>query len=236
MLFRSVDHKKIGILYGATAMFFFGVGGLEALLIRLQLATPDGTVLGADTYNRVFTMHGLTMVFMVIMPLAAAFANYLLPLQIGARDVAFPRLNALSYWVFLAGGLFLNMSWLLGDAPDGGWFAYAPNTGVIFSPGHGMDYYVLGLLIMGIASLVSAMNLIVTVLNMRTPGMTLFKMPVMTWMILVVQFLLLFAVPVIPVALFLLMFYRNFGAHFFHPEMGADPLLWQPLLHRSGLV
>jgi cytochrome c oxidase subunit 1 len=104
----TVDHKKIGILYGATAMFFFGVGGLEALLIRLQLATPDGTVLGADTYNRVFTMHGLTMVFMVIMPLAAAFANYLLPLQIGARDVAFPRLNALSYWVFLAGGLFMN--------------------------------------------------------------------------------------------------------------------------------
>ena len=147
----TVDHKKIGILYGATAMFFFGIGCLEALLIRLQLATPDGTVLGADTYNRVFTMHGLTMVFMVIMPLAAAFANYLLPLQIGARDVAFPRLNALSYWVFLAGGLFLNMSWLLGDAPDGGWFAYAPNTGVIFSPGHGMDYYVLGLLIMGIA-------------------------------------------------------------------------------------
>ena len=215
-------------------MFFFGVGGLEALLIRLQLATPDGTVLGADTYNRVFTMHGLTMVFMVIMPLAAAFANYLLPLQIGARDVAFPRLNALSYWVFLAGGLFLNMSWLLGDAPDGGWFAYAPNTGVIFSPGHGMDYYVLGLLIMGIASLVSAMNLIVTVLNMRAPGMTLFKMPVMTWMILVVQFLLLFAVPVITVALFLLMFDRNFGANFFNPEMGADPLLWQHLFWIFG--
>ncbi|MEO2170381.1 MAG: cbb3-type cytochrome c oxidase subunit I, partial [Acidimicrobiales bacterium] len=230
----TVDHKKIGILYGATAMFFFGVGGLEALLMRLQLATPDGTVLGADTYNRVFTMHGLTMVFMVIMPLAAAFANYLLPLQIGARDVAFPRLNALSYWVFLAGGLFLNMSWLLGDAPDGGWFAYAPNTGVIFSPGHGMDYYVMGLLIMGIASLISAMNLIVTVLNMRTPGMTLFKMPVMTWMILVVQFLLLFAVPVITVALFLLMFDRNFGANFFNPEMGADPLLWQHLFWIFG--
>ncbi|MCH2422837.1 MAG: cytochrome c oxidase subunit I [Acidimicrobiales bacterium] len=230
----TVDHKKIGILYGATAMFFFVIGGIEALLIRLQLATPDGTVLGAETYNRVFTMHGVTMVFLVIMPLAAAFANYLLPLQIGARDVAFPRMNALSFWVFLAGGLFLNMSWIVGDAPDGGWFAYAPNTGMIFSPGKGMDYYAIGLQITGIASLVSAMNLIVTVLNMRAPGMTLFKMPVFTWMILVVQFLLLFAVPVITVALFLLLFDRNFGANFFNPEMGADPLLWQHLFWIFG--
>ena len=179
-------------------------------------------------------MHGVTMVFLVIMPLAAAFANYLLPLQIGARDVAFPRMNALSFWIFLAGGLFLNMAWIVGDAPDGGWFAYAPNTGMIFSPGKGMDYYAIGLQITGIASLISAMNLIVTVLNMRAPGMTLFKMPVFTWMILVVQFLLLFAVPVITVALFLLLFDRNFGANFFNPEMGADPLLWQHLFWIFG--
>ena len=230
----TVDHKKIGILYGAAALFFFAIGGLEALLIRLQMATPDGTVLGADMYNQVFTMHGVTMVFLVIMPLAAAFANYLLPLQIGARDVAFPRLNALSFWIFLAGGLFLNTSWLFGDAPTGGWFAYAPNTGVTFSPGHGMDFYALGLQITGIASLLSAMNLIVTVLNMRAPGMTLFKMPVFTWMILVVQFLLLFAIPVITVALFLLLFDRNFGANFFNPEMGSDPLLWQHLFWIFG--
>ena len=230
----TVDHKKIGILYGATALFFFGIGGLEALLIRLQLATPNGTVVGADLYNQIYTMHGVTMVFLVIMPMAAAFANYLLPLQIGARDVAFPRLNALSFWIFLAGGLFLNCAWLVGDAPDGGWFAYAPNTGVTFSPGHGMDFYAIGLQIAGIASLISAMNLIVTVLNMRAPGMTLFKMPVFTWMILVVQFLLLFAVPVITVALFLLMFDRNFGANFFNPEMGADPLLWQHLFWIFG--
>ena len=230
----TVDHKKIGILYGAAALFFFAIGGLEALLIRLQMATPDGTVLGADMYNQVFTMHGVTMVFLVIMPLAAAFANYLLPLQIGARDVAFPRLNALSFWIFLAGGLFLNTSWLFGDAPSGGWFAYAPNTGVTFSPGHGMDFYALGLQIAGIASLLSAMNLIVTVLNMRAPGMTLFKMPVFTWMILVVQFLLLFAIPVITVALFLLLFDRNFGANFFNPEMGSDPLLWQHLFWIFG--
>jgi cytochrome c oxidase subunit 1 len=230
----TVDHKKIGILYGATALFFFGIGGFEALLIRLQLATPNGTVVGADLYNQIYTMHGVTMVFLVIMPMAAAFANYLLPLQIGARDVAFPRLNALSFWIFLAGGLFLNCAWLVGDAPDGGWFAYAPNTGVTFSPGHGMDFYAIGLQIAGIASLISAMNLIVTVLNMRAPGMTLFKMPVFTWMILVVQFLLLFAVPVITVALFLLMFDRNFGANFFNPEMGADPLLWQHLFWIFG--
>ena len=230
----TVDHKKIGILYGATALFFFVVGGFEALLIRLQLATPNGTVVGADLYNQIYTMHGITMVFLVIMPMAAAFANYLLPLQIGARDVAFPRFNALSFWIFLAGGLFLNFAWLVGDAPDGGWFAYSPNTGVTFSPGHGMDFYAIGLQIVGIASLISAMNLIVTVLNMRAPGMTLFKMPVFTWMILVVQFLLLFAVPVITVALFLLVFDRNFGSHFFNPEMGADPLLWQHLFWIFG--
>tara|TARA_B100001971_G_scaffold39748_3_gene34803 strand:+ start:3052 stop:5055 length:2004 start_codon:yes stop_codon:yes gene_type:complete len=230
----TVDHKKIGILYGATALFFFVIGGFEALLIRLQLATPNGTVVGADLYNQIYTMHGITMVFLVIMPMAAAFANYLLPLQIGARDVAFPRFNALSFWIFLAGGLFLNFAWLVGDAPDGGWFAYSPNTGVTFSPGHGMDFYAIGLQIVGIASLISAMNLIVTVLNMRAPGMTLFKMPVFTWMILVVQFLLLFAVPVITVALFLLVFDRNFGSHFFNPEMGADPLLWQHLFWIFG--
>ncbi|MDC0223719.1 cytochrome c oxidase subunit I, partial [bacterium] len=230
----TVDHKKIGVLYGAAALFFFLIGGIEALLIRLQLATPNGTVLGADMYNQMFTMHGVTMVFLVIMPLAAAFANYLLPLQIGARDVAFPRLNALSFWVFLAGGLFLNTAWLFGDAPDGGWFGYAPNTGIVFSPGNGMDFYAIGLQITGIASLVSAMNLIVTVLNMRAPGMTLFKMPVFTWMILVVQFLLVFAVPVITVALFLLLFDRNFGSNFFNPVMGADPLLWQHLFWIFG--
>jgi len=230
----TVDHKKIGILYGAAALFFFLIGGIEALLIRLQLATPNGTVLGADMYNQMFTMHGVTMVFLVIMPLAAAFANYLLPLQIGARDVAFPRLNALSFWVFLAGGLFLNTAWIFGDAPDGGWFGYAPNTGIVFSPGNGMDFYAIGLQITGIASLVSAMNLIVTVLNMRAPGMTLFKMPVFTWMILVVQFLLVFAVPVITVALFLLLFDRNFGSNFFNPVLGADPLLWQHLFWIFG--
>ncbi len=231
----TVDHKKIGIMYGVAAMFFFVVGGIEALLIRLQLAAPDGQILSADVYNQVFTMHGVTMVFLFIMPLAAAFANYLIPLQIGARDVAFPRLNALSFWVWLSGAIFLNTSWIVGGGgADCGWFCYSPNSGLAFSPSHGVDFYALGLQIAGIASLVSAINLIVTCLNMRAPGMSLFRMPVLTWMLLVTQFLLLFAIPVITVALFLLMFDRLFDAQFFNPEAGADPLLWQHLFWIFG--
>ena len=230
----TVDHKKIGLLYGATALFFFVVGGCEALLIRLQLAGPNGTILSAQTYNELFTMHGTTMVFLFIMPMAAAFSNYFIPLQIGARDVAFPRLNAFSYWCFLFGGIFLNLSWFLGGAPDGGWFAYAPNTTVVFSPSHGMDFWALGLQITGIASLTGAVNLIVTALNMRAPGMTLMRMPIFTWMALVIQFLLLFAIPVITVALFLLQFDRLFGANFFEVNEGADPLLWQHLFWIFG--
>ena len=230
----TVDHKKIGILYGATALVFFGLGGLEALLIRAQLAQPDAQVLSPERYNQAFTMHGTTMVFLVIMPLLAAFANYLIPLQIGARDVAFPRLNALSYWIFLVGGLFLYSGAILDQIADNGWFNYAPNSGVIYSPGHGIDYWTLGLQITGIASLLGAINLIVTCLNMRAPGMTLMRMPVFTWMALVAQFLLLFAIPVITVALFLLMFDRLFGANFFVVEKGADPLLWQHLFWIFG--
>ena len=232
--FFTIDHKKIGIMYGAVAMFWVLWAGIEALLIRAQLFTPNGTVLSADQYNQLFTMHGTTMVFLVIMPLAAAFANYMVPLQIGARDVAFPRLNALGLWLFIFAGIFLNLSWFLGGGADGGWFAYAPNTGVAYSPGAGMDFYALGLQIAGIASLVGAINLIVTIVNMRAPGMTLLRMPVFTWMILVVQFLLLFALPVITVALVLLSFDRTFDANFFNVAMGADPLLWQHLFWIFG--
>jgi cytochrome c oxidase subunit 1 len=221
-------------MYGAVAMFWFFWGGIEALLIRLQLFTPNGDVLTAEQYNQIFTMHGTTMVFLVIMPLAAAFANYMVPLQIGARDVAFPRMNALGLWLFVFGGIFLNLSWFLGGGPDGGWFAYAPNTGVTYSPGTGMDFYTFGLQIAGIASLVGAINLIVTIINMRAPGMNMLRMPVFTWMILVVQFLLLFALPVITVALVLLSFDRTFDANFFNVAMGADPLLWQHLFWIFG--
>ncbi|MEX2627995.1 MAG: cytochrome c oxidase subunit I [Ilumatobacteraceae bacterium] len=230
----TIDHKKIGIMYGVAAMFFFIVGGIEAVLIRAQLAGPDGTILSADMYNQMFTMHATTMVFLFAMPMAASFANYLVPLQIGARDVAFPRINAFGFWAFLSGGLFLNASWFLGGAADGGWFMYAPNSSVTFSPTNGIDFWVIGLLITGIASQTSAINLITTALNMRAPGMTLMRMPIFTWMITVVQFLLVFAIPVITVALVLLLFQRQFDATFFSVEAGADPLLWQHLFWIFG--
>src|SRR5437879_3650959 len=230
----TVDHKKIGILYGGTALAFFAIGGLEALLIRAQLAQPNGQVLSPEAYNQAFTMHGTTMVFFVIMPLLAAFSNYLIPLQIGARDVALPRLNALSYWIFLAAGLFVYSGVFLHAIPNNGWFNYAPNSGVLYSPGHGIDFWDLGLQIAGIASLVGAVNLIVTCLNMRAPGMTLMRMPIFTWMALVSQLLPLFAITVISVALFLLTFARLFHGNFFVVQQGADPLLWQHLFWIFG--
>ncbi|MDQ1498999.1 MAG: cytochrome c oxidase subunit, partial [Actinomycetota bacterium] len=230
----TVDHKRIGILYGVTAFLFFIVGGSEALMIRMQLAVPNGKVLTADEYNQLFTMHGTTMVFLVIMPLAAAFGNYFVPILIGARDVAFPRLNAFGYWVFLSGGLLLYSSFLLGGAPNGGWFGYAPQTIGRFSPGHGIDFWLVGLIITGIGSLTAAANFIVTTLNLRAPGMTLMRMPVFVWMNLVVSFLLLFAIPIITVALFELYFDRNFGSNFFNANLGGDPVLWQHLFWLFG--
>ena len=220
-------------MYGATALFFFVVGGCEALLIRLQLARPNGTILGAETYNELFTMHGTTMVFLFIMPMAAAFSNYFIPLQIGARDVAFPRLNAFSYWCFLFGGIFLNLSWFLGGAPDGGWFERAEHHSRLLTVArHGL-----------LGARPSDHRHRVAVRgrepdrhrpNMRAPGMSLMKMPIFTWMALVIQFLLLFAIPVITVALFLLLFDRQFGANFFEVKQGADPLLWQHLFWIFG--
>jgi cytochrome c oxidase subunit I len=230
----TIDHKKIGIMYGAAALVFFIIGGLEALLIRAQLWAPKQHLLSAEAYNQVFTMHGTTMVFLVVMPIGAAFANYLMPLQIGARDVAFPRINAFSFWCFLFGGIFLNTSWLLGGGADGGWFMYAPNSGLLYSPTHGIDFWNLGLIITGVASLTGAVNLIVTVLNLRAPGMSLMKMPVFTWMTLVTQFLLLFAIPVLTAAQFLLLFDRQFGANFFNVAEGANPLLWEHLFWVFG--
>ncbi|MDQ3391156.1 MAG: cytochrome c oxidase subunit I, partial [Actinomycetota bacterium] len=230
----TVDHKRLGIMYGTTAIFFFVVGGVEALMIRAQLAGPEGTVLSSDVYSQMFTMHATTMIFLFAMPMATGLANYLVPLQIGARDVAFPRLNAFGYWAFLGGGIVLNLAWFLGGAADGGWFMYAPNSSVPFSPSNGIDFWILGIQITGIASLTGAINLITTVLNMRAPGMKFMRMPVFTWMITVTQSLLLFAIPVITVALFLLMFQRTFDATFFSVEAGADPLLWQHLFWIFG--
>jgi cytochrome c oxidase subunit 1 len=238
----TVDHKKIGIMYGVTAFIFFLLGGIEALLIRIQLAAPEQSFLDQDQYNRMFTMHGTTMVFLVIMPMSVAFFNLLLPLMIGARDVAFPRLNAFSYWVFLSGGLFLNLSFFTGGnifqgeigAPDGGWFGYAPLTLNSYSQGDGINFWLLGLQIMGIASLAGGLNFAVTILNMRAPGMTLMRMPVFVWMTLVTSFLLIFAMPVIAVALFQLMFDRLFDANYFNPIAGGSPLLWQHMFWLFG--
>jgi cytochrome c oxidase subunit 1 len=228
----TVDHKKIGILYGVTAFVFFLIGGLEAIFIRLQLAGPNGKILDAELYNQFFTMHGLTMIFLVVMPMGVALMNFMIPLMIGARDVAFPRLNAFSYWVFLLGGLFLYSSFFLGGAPDGGWFGYAPLSTTLET--QGMTFYSLGLQILGIASLAGAVNFIVTIVNMRAPGMTMMRLPVFIWMSLVTSFLLLFAMPVIAVALFQLMFDRVFDANFFRLSAGGDPILWQHLFWLFG--
>src|ERR671914_426089 len=230
--FTTVDHKKIGIMYCVTAFIFFILGGLEALAIRTQLAQPNGTFLDAETYNQFFTMHGVTMIFLVVMPLGVGLMNYVIPLMIGARDVAFPRLNAFSYWVFVAGGIFLYSSFFLGGAPDGGWFGYAPLNQQL--PGHGMTYYSIGLQILGIASLAGAVNFIITIINMRAPGMTLMRMPIFVWMTLTTAFLLLFAMPVIAVALFQLMFDRVFLSVFFDSAQGGDPILWQHLFWVFG--
>jgi cytochrome c oxidase subunit 1 len=236
--FTTIDHKKIGILYGATAMLFFVIGGIEALLIRLQLAEANGTLLTASQYNTLFTMHGTTMIFLMGMPLAVAFANYLVPLQIGARDVAFPRLNMFGYWIVLLGGIFLYSSFFLGGAPNGGWFGYTPLTSTPISggalPGNGPDFWAVGIVLLGIGSTTSAINIIVTILNMRAPGMTLMRMPPFTWMALVTSFLTAFAMPIVTAALIMVFFDRNFDTTFFVASKGGDPLLYQHLFWLFG--
>ena len=224
----TVDHKKIGILYGVTAFVFFMMGGLEALLVRSQLAVPNNTVVTGDAYNELFTMHATTMVFLALMPMSVAFFNIVVPLQIGARDVAFPRLNAFSYWVFLCGGLLLNASFIFGGAPDAGWFGYANLTELPYNHvTHGIDFWILGLQILGVASMAGAFNFLVTIVNMRAPGLSFMRMPLFTWMTLVTSILLMLAFPVITVALIELMFDRFVGTNFFNPTAGADPILWQ---------
>jgi cytochrome c oxidase subunit 1 len=230
----TVDHKRIGILYGATAFLFFLIGGLEALFMRIQLMKPDNNFVSAEMFNALFTMHGTTMIFLGVMPLSAMFFNFFIPLQIGARDVAFPRLNAFSYWVFLLGGLFINFSWLLNAAPNAGWFGYANLTSNQYSPGLNTDFWVLGLQILGVASMAAAINFFVTIVNLRAPGMKMLRMPMFTWMSFITQILLLLAFPVITIALVLLMMDRHFGSHFFLPEGGGDPVLWQHLFWIFG--
>ncbi len=230
----TVDHKRIGTLYAITSFLWFLVGGIEALFMRIQLSQADNTFLDPELFNQLFTMHGTTMVFLVVMPLSAAFFNWLIPLQIGARDVAFPRLNALSFWVFLFGSLLLNFSWLVGDAPNGGWFGYAPNSHLAYNPTDGMTYWVLGLNVLGIASIAAGLNFIVTILNMRAPGLSLTKLPVFTWMTFVTSVLIVLALPVLTVALIQLQVDRLYGTHFYNPAAGGDPVLWQHVFWLFG--
>src|SRR5437899_1793257 len=230
----TTDHKRIGILYGVSAFVFFLIGGVEALIIRAQLARPGLTLVTADTYNELFTMHGTTMVFLAIMPFGSAFFNYMVPLQIGARDVAFPRLNALSFWMFLAGGILLHTSFLAGTPPAVGWFAYANLTRREYSPNLGVDFWTLSLQVLGASSILAAVNFIVTILNVRAPGLSFMRMPLFTWMTLVVQFLVLLAFPPITCALIFLMFDRFFGTHFYDVAEGGDLHLWQHLFWTFG--
>ncbi|HEY3934145.1 MAG TPA: cytochrome c oxidase subunit I [Gemmatimonadales bacterium] len=230
----TVDHKRVGILYGASAFLFFLMGGLEAEIIRLQLMKPDNHLVTPEFYNQLFTMHGTTMIFLAVMPISAMFFNFFVPLLIGARDVAFPRLNAMSLWVFILGGLFINFSFLLNAAPNGGWFGYAPLSSRQYSPGINMDFWMLGLQILGIASLAAGVNFFTTILNMRAKGMTLMRMPMFVWSVLVTQVLVLLAFPVITVALILLMADRIFGTSFFQLKAAGDPMLWQHLFWVFG--
>ena len=229
----TVDHKRIGIMYGITAFILFLSGGIEATIMRLQLAGPELDIVSAAIYNQLFTMHGTTMIFLAIMPLSAAFFNYLIPLQIGARDVAFPRLNAFSYWTFLGGALMLKLSWI-GGATDAGWFGYAPLTSIDQNPGKGIDFWILSLQILGVASLGSAFNFIVTIINLRAPGMTWMRLPLFTWMSFITAILLVLAFPVITVALIELTFDRYFAFNFFNVANGGSVVLWQHLFWVFG--
>ncbi|MDT3761682.1 cytochrome c oxidase subunit I [Priestia filamentosa] len=228
----TVDHKKIAILYLIAGGFFFIVGGIEAMLIRIQLAIPENTFVGADTYNELMTMHGTTMIFLAAMPLIFALMNAVVPLQIGARDVAFPFLNALGFWLFLMGGIFLNLGWFLGGAPDAGWTSYASLS--LHSPGHGIDFYTLGLQISGAGTLIGGINFLVTIINMRAPGMTYMRMPLFTWTVFVASALILFAFPPLTVGIFLMIFDRLFGANFFDPTLGGNTIIWEHLFWIFG--
>jgi cytochrome c oxidase subunit 1 len=230
----TVDHKRIGILYGVTALIMMLVAGAEAGVMRVQLAQPDLELVSPGVFNQMFTMHATAMVFMVIMPLSVSFFNIVIPLAIGARDVAFPRLNAFSYWVFLFGALLMHASFLVQAAPDAGWFSYANLTEKPFSSGAGIDFWALGLQVLGVASLAAAFNFVVTIINMRAPGMSLMRMPLFVWMTLVTSILLVLAFPVITVGLIELTFDRLFGTHFFNTAGGGDPIMWQHLFWIFG--
>ncbi|MBS4193858.1 cytochrome c oxidase subunit I [Lederbergia citri] len=228
----TVDHKKIAILYIAAGGFFFLLGGIEAMIIRIQLAVPDSGFVSAGLFNEMITMHGVTMIFLAAMPILIGFMNLVMPLQIGARDVAFPFLNSLGFWLFFFGGLLLNLSWFLGGAPDAGWTSYASLS--LNSQTHGIDFYALGLQISGFGTLMGGINFLVTIINMRAPGMTYMRMPMFSWTTFVASALILFAFPPLTVGLFLLTFDRMFGANFFNVAMGGNTIIWEHLFWIFG--
>jgi cytochrome c oxidase subunit I len=228
----TTDHKKIGILYLFTTLFFFILGGVEALLMRIQLGAPDNTFLDATTYNQLFTMHGTTMIFFVVVPIFAGFANYLVPLMIGARDVAFPRLNMLSWWLLVFGGTILYAT-LFFTPPAAGWTSYAPLSDESFMPG-GIDAWIISLHLVGLSAIIGAINFIVTIHNMRAPGMSLSRMPLFVWTILVYSYLIILAIASFAATLAMLLVDRNFGGTFFNAAEGGAPLLWQHLFWFFG--
>ena len=237
----TVDHKKLGLMYIMSGLVFFIIGGLEAVMMRWQLAWSDMGVLMPDEFNRLFTMHGTTMVFFVGMPILLGSANYLVPLMIGTRDMAFPRLNAFGFWLFLLGGLLLYFSYFggqglygMGSAPDVGWFAYAPLTERTFSRGHSTDYWILGLLVSGFGSIATGINLVATTLCMRCKGMSLMKMPLFVWIMLIDAILIVIAMPPLAASQVMLLFDRSLGAHFFDVQGGGSAVLWQNLFWFFG--
>src|SRR3954453_23076309 len=229
----TTDHKRIGILYMVTAFVFFMVGGTEALLMRTQLALPNNTLIVPEKYNQLLTMHGTTMIFLFVVPMMAGFANYFVPLMIGARDVAFPRLNALSYWLFLFGGIVFYAS-LFWQPPEAGWYSYAPLSSEAFTPSGGQDAWIYLIHLTGLGSIIGSINLYCTIVNMRAPGMGWGRLPLFVWAVLVQVILLILALPEITAAVTMLLTDRHFGTAWFNPAEGGSPLLWQPLFWFFG--
>ncbi len=231
----TTDHKRIGLLYFWTTLVFFGAGGVEALIVRTQLAVPNSSLVSPGTYDELFSMHGITMIFFFIIPMTTgAFGNYLLPLMIGARDMAFPRMNALSYWIFVASGIFIYTSLFMGMAPNAGWFDYVPLASKQFDPGRNIDFYCLGIIFNGISSSLTAGQFIVTIFKSRTPGMSLNRMPLFCFAFLAASLGLLFALPALSIDTVFLFLDRNVGTHFFDPAHGGAALLWQHLFWIFG--
>ena len=230
----SVDHKKIGKHYIYTAFLFFTAGGIEALIMRAQLARPNERLLNPEAYNQLFSMHGITMIFFFVTPMLFGFGNYFVPLMIGARDMAFPQLNAFGYWIFLFAGIFMYSSFLIGRAPDDGWFNYVPIAGARFTPGLNIDYYTLGLAFLGISTTVGSVNFIVTIFKLRAPGMSIARMPLYVWAILATSFAVVFALPSLTIANVMLELDRRAGFNFFEVAKGGDVVLWQHLFWIFG--